>query len=238
MVECSTAHPGSDGLRSPLVRRSAAALPEAERWNHNIHYHPVLLALGPAARVLDVGCGDGMLARRFAPLANEVVGIDLDEASIAAARSATLDDNVTYVLGDIMDHPFEPGSFDLVVSVAALHHLDAGAGLRRLAELTRPGGHIGIVGLARSRFPHDVGRQIAAAVATRTHRHVLAKTYWEHSAPTVWPPPVTYAEMRAIAAEELPGSILRRRLLWRYTLTWQRPAPDPGAGSDHRAPDA
>jgi len=43
------------------------------------------------------------------------------------------------------------------------------------------------------------------------------KSYWDHSAPTVWPPPASYADMRRIAAQELPGVRYRRHLLWRYS---------------------
>ncbi|GAA0991221.1 hypothetical protein GCM10009555_078180 [Acrocarpospora macrocephala] len=37
------------------------------RWNHNIHYHPRILRAIPegAQRALDVGCGEGMLAREL-----------------------------------------------------------------------------------------------------------------------------------------------------------------------------
>jgi hypothetical protein len=50
------------------------------------------------------------------------------------------------------------------------------------------------------------------------------KGYWEISSPTVWPPPETYAGMRDLAAELLPGTRFRRHLLWRYSLVWTRPA--------------
>lgn len=46
---------------------------------------------------------------------------------------------------------------------------------------------------------------------------------WEHPSPKVWPPPVTYPQMRALAAEILPGSQYRRHLLWRYSITWRKP---------------
>ncbi|MDQ6782291.1 MAG: methionine biosynthesis protein MetW [Actinomycetota bacterium] len=40
---------------------------ESERWNHNIHYHRLILDSVPAGArdALDVGCGEGMLARRL-----------------------------------------------------------------------------------------------------------------------------------------------------------------------------
>ena len=76
----------------PSRRNSAIRsdpVPDAERWNRNIHYHPILLALGPADRVLDVGCGCGLLTRQFAAHSTHVVGIDLDEPSIHHAQAET-----------------------------------------------------------------------------------------------------------------------------------------------------
>lgn len=70
------------------------SVPDAHRWNHSIHYHPTLLALGPAANVLDVGCGEGMLTRQFAVMADTVIGIDRHQPSIALARSLTSESNI------------------------------------------------------------------------------------------------------------------------------------------------
>lgn len=173
-----------------------------------------------ARRALDVGCGEGSLTRDLAQRVPEVVGIDLHAPSLALARAQPAP-GVTYVEGDVLTHPFEPGSFDVVASIATLHHVDEAAGLRRLAELVRPGGVLAVVGLARIRLPRDLPIEAAAAVATRLHR--LTKTYWEHPSPTVWPPPHTYDEVRALARRELPGVRYRRHLLWRYSLVWSKP---------------
>jgi SAM-dependent methyltransferase len=196
----------------------------ARRWNHNVHHHPLILAAAPpdCARALDVGCGEGVLTRELRSVAKRVVGIDLDARSLERAR-AEGSEGIEYVHGDVLAHPFEPGSFDFVASVAALHHMDAEAGLRRMARLLRPGGVLAVVGLARSRRLVDFAFDVAGAIATRVHRHVLRKGYWEHDAPKVWPPPLDYAEMRALATRVLPGVAYRRHVLWRYSLIWRRP---------------
>ena len=193
-----------------------------ERWNHNIHLHPVVLdAVGPGAqRALDVGCGEGMLSRDLLRLVPEVIGLDLHQPSLELGRSQHDGDGITYVHGDILDHPFEPASFDVVASIATLHHMDAGAGLRAMRDLVRPGGVLVVVGLARARLPRDLPWELAGAVTTRWLK--LRRTYWEHSAPVVWPPPETYDGMRSIAEKLLPGVRYRRHVLWRYSLVWQR----------------
>lgn len=52
----------------------------------------------------------------------------------------------------------------------------------------------------------------------------MVKGYWEQPSPTVWPPPHSYREIRALATKALPGMNYRRHLLWRYSLVWVKPA--------------
>jgi SAM-dependent methyltransferase len=125
-------------------------------------------------------------------------------------------------LATFLSYPFPAASFDLVVSVAALHHMDATAGLTRMRLLLRPGGTLLVVGLARSRFPRDAPFEIAAVLANAVHR--MTKGYWDHAAPTVWPPPLTYPQLRHVADRVPPGARFRRHLLWRYSLTWTKPS--------------
>ena len=190
------------------------------RWNHNIQYHPRILGAVPegARNALDVGCGEGMLARELRRAVPRVTGIDLDEPSLEQARERS--DDIDYVLGDFLTHPFEP-EFDVVASVATLHHVDAAAGLARMRDLLRPGGVLAVIGLARSRLPHDLPRDLAGVAAGTLHR--VVQGHGQHPSPTVWPPPVTYAQRRELAAELLPGSEYRRHLLLRYSIVWRKP---------------
>ncbi len=199
------------------------AQPSDQQWNRNMHYHSLLVALAPATRALDVGCGGGLLSRELAPRCTSVIGIDLHEPSIAEARAMTLASNVEYIVGDVLTHDFEAESFDLVVSVAALHHLDAEAGLRRFAELLRPGGRLGVVGIGRSVYPRDLARDVLAGIATQVHLRAHGKTPWNHSAPIVWPPPLTDRQMRKVVTTTLPGAEFRRRLHGRHSIIWTKP---------------
>lgn len=196
----------------------------ADRWNHNIHYHPLVRRSVPAGcrRALDVGCGDGQLTRELASVVPKVTGIDLHGPSLETAR-ATPGPRVDYVHGDVLTHPFPRGSFDLVASSATLHHLDMAVGLARLRELLRPGGVLVVVGLARARpwSPADLLQAAAGVVADRWHRR--RRGYWEHDAPKVWPPPETYKSARRTARRVLPGVRYRRHVLFRYSLVWTRP---------------
>lgn len=199
-------------------------------WNHNIHYHPVLLAALPerCERALDVGAGDGVFASELRRRVRHVTAIDRDAASIERARRR--DPTVECVVGDFLTHDFVPGSFDFVACLAALHHMDAAAALERMRALLRPGGALAVLGLARSRWPADLPRDVVATLVNRAH--LLTRQGWESAAPTVWPPAHTYAEIRLLAEDVLgPAVRLRRHLLWRWSLVWTRPlGSEPGCG--------
>jgi 2-polyprenyl-3-methyl-5-hydroxy-6-metoxy-1,4-benzoquinol methylase len=193
-------------------------------WNHNIHYHRLLLAAmpDPCEAALDVGCGEGVLARRLRERAVRVVAIDSDHGCVELARGRDPGATIDCREGDFMTEPLAPASFDFIVCVAALHHMDEEAALRRMRELLRPGGTLAVLDLPRPRYPAELARD---ALATLVHRaHQAATGYWQSPAPTLTPARLSYPEIRRLAERVLPGARLRRHLLWRYSIVWSRPA--------------
>jgi hypothetical protein len=93
--------------------------------------------------------------------------------------------------------------------------------LRRMTDLLRPGGVLAILGLARSHYPVDLVRDVAATAVNRLY--LIKHTQWESVAPTVWPPAHTYGEIQSLGEKLLPGHRFRRHLLWRYSLIWTKP---------------
>ncbi len=104
--------------------------------------HQRLLALvGPAERVLDVGCSSGYLAERLQARGATVVGLDIDERAAAEARRFCESVHV----GDVetMDLPFEPASFDVVLCGDVIEHLrDPQAFLERVRPLLKADGRL------------------------------------------------------------------------------------------------
>ncbi len=89
-----------------------------------IKYHDFFLDnINPNDTVLDVGCGNGSVAFDIAKKAKNVVGIDIDEDNIGAAKKNFLLDNVDYICGDVLSWDFRQ-KFDVVVLSNVLEHID------------------------------------------------------------------------------------------------------------------
>jgi SAM-dependent methyltransferase len=104
-------------------------------------------------RVLDLGCGPGQLARAFAPLAGEVVGMDPSPAMLAVAKAAG--GGVHYELGGSEDLAPLMGRFHLVVMGRSFHWMDRAETLRRLDGMIEPFGAIALFHAAPARAPDN-----------------------------------------------------------------------------------
>jgi SAM-dependent methyltransferase len=103
-----------------------------------------LLPANAGKRVVELGCGFGHLSRWLAAEgAASVVGYDLSENMLAAARAATDDPAVDYRRADLDTLVLEPNGADLVVSSMTLHYL---ADFARIAAMLHtalmPGGDL------------------------------------------------------------------------------------------------
>lgn len=97
-------------------------------------------------RVLDVGCGGGILSEAMAKRGGEVTGIDMGKAPLEIARLHLLESNLEV---DYRRIPVEelateqPGSFDLVTCMEMLEHVpDPASVVRACHDLVKPGGTV------------------------------------------------------------------------------------------------
>jgi 2-polyprenyl-3-methyl-5-hydroxy-6-metoxy-1,4-benzoquinol methylase len=190
-------------------------------WNRNVHYHDVVLKAVPSgcARALDVGCGAGRLASTLADRCAEVVAIDADASTLARARATHQKPNLGFVVGDVMTHDFD-GAFDFVASIATLHHLPLEPALERFKQLLRPRGTLAVIGLHRLATATDVAYAPLAMSVSAWHR--ATKGLEPVSAP-IQDPKETLEAVQAAVERVLPGAEFTRRLLFRYSLVWQKP---------------
>jgi ubiquinone/menaquinone biosynthesis C-methylase UbiE len=92
---------------------------------------------GRGKRVLEAGCGTGLLLERVAGFAARAVGVDLSAGMLARARARGLE----VAQGSITALPCPDAAFDVVYSVKVLAHVaDIRAALAEMARVTAPGG--------------------------------------------------------------------------------------------------
>ena len=118
-------------LDPAVYERVLHDLARVNRWTFAARPSVAFLdrAVGPTTRLrlLDVGFGDGDMLRAIDRWARrrgvdaELVGVDLNSKSVAAARAATpADPAIDYRAGDYRD---EPGPFDVIISTQVAHHM-------------------------------------------------------------------------------------------------------------------
>lgn len=90
-------------------------------------------------RVLEVGCGTGLILREVEPIAREAIGLDLSRGMLEASR----DRGLRVVEASATEIPFSRDSFDLVYSFKVLAHVpDLAKAVREMVRVTKPGGRL------------------------------------------------------------------------------------------------
>jgi ubiquinone/menaquinone biosynthesis C-methylase UbiE len=147
-------------------------------------------------RILEVGCGPGLLSARLASSHElEVTGLDLDPAMIELARANALVSSggsgrrPTFVVGDVAALPFDDRSFDIVVSTFSLHHWsDRAAGLNEIARVLAPGGRALIWDIKPGALPFHPAVDDAAERVSGSSLKVIAARDWR------WPGPLSFSQ--------------------------------------------
>lgn len=125
--------------------------------------------LGPAARVLDAGCGTGRMSRYLADRGAVVEGVDLSPGMLEQARAAQPD--IRFETGSLVDLGGDDGRYDGVLAWYSLIHLDdadaARAG-REMARVVRPGGLV-LLGFQTGSGVRDLGERMRERGLTVDH---------------------------------------------------------------------
>lgn len=113
----------------------------------------------PGQRVLDVGCGTGYFAGLLASAVGPsgmVIGIDPSRAMIDHARKRRGGPNCQFQVGSAEKLALPDGSFDLVVSSLAMHHIPEdvrATAVREIYRVLRPGGRLLVAEMQMPRRP-------------------------------------------------------------------------------------
>jgi ubiquinone/menaquinone biosynthesis C-methylase UbiE len=208
------------------------ALLDEEGWTSNNHYHNFLLEYVPhnSEHALEIGCGTGAFARQLAKRCKQVTALDLSAEMIRVARSrSSRFDNLDFQVADATTWNFPKSQFDFVGTIATLHHVQQRDLLVKIKDSLKPGGVFVILDLVQSsslreRMLDVIGLGISPTLRLIHNGRLLPppevrKAWEQHSKHDSY---LTVSHVRALANEILPGSSVRRHLLWRYSLVYKK----------------
>jgi ubiquinone/menaquinone biosynthesis C-methylase UbiE len=175
-------HPGFSGLTG-LV----AALSFTRGRDADATLAIRLAGLVAGDRLVDVGSGPGLAARRAASLGADVVAVDPASMMLRVGRLANRAKGLRYAKGTAEAVPVADGWATVVWSLATVHHWpDIDAGLREVGRVLAPGGRF--VAIERRTTPgarglasHGWTRAQADAFAARCETSGLTATVAEHA---------------------------------------------------------
>jgi SAM-dependent methyltransferase len=210
------------------------ALISDEGWSHNSHYHDFLLAHVPArcAQALDIGCGTGTFARLLAERADHVLGLDLSPQMIRLAQERSQQyPNVDFQVVDVTTWAFPQEHFDCIASITTFHHLPLEEMLIRARDALKIDGTLLILDLYEQK---NLTGFFASALAVPVHLALqliktgrlrqsteARETWTKHGLHEAYLP---LSRIRQICARVLPGARVRRHLLWRHSIVWNKEA--------------
>jgi SAM-dependent methyltransferase len=208
-----------------------ASLPQA-RWDQNSHYHGFLLNHVPphCDEVLEIGCGAGAFSRLLARRSEHVVALDFSPQMIRVARERSVEyPNIDYFIEEAQKYKFPVGKLDCIVSIATLHHLPFEEMLLKCKAALRPNGVLlvldlyqasGLADWAISALARPVNAVLKLVKLGRWQDSEEAQAAWDaHGAHDSY---MTLAQIRQVCAAVLPGAQIKRHLLWRYSIIWNK----------------
>jgi 2-polyprenyl-3-methyl-5-hydroxy-6-metoxy-1,4-benzoquinol methylase len=182
-----------------------------------------------ARTIVDVGCGTGRLAQKLVNQERHVLGIDLSPVMIERAqRYSDEKSGIEFISGDFLsDHRLDC-MFDCVVTATTLHHVPLDIGIRRLKEITRPGGILILHDMRNTVGAADLCKAYIALAEQALKRFVrtgspftpaaVRRAWKQHGAGEDY---LSMPEIRNMVRTCLPGARIYQHWAWRYTVVWR-----------------
>jgi ubiquinone/menaquinone biosynthesis C-methylase UbiE len=177
----------NDHTKSIIQQFTLQAIPFAQKTAHSrgeaLRLYGELTRISAADNVLDVACGPGLVACKFATIARHVTGIDITPAMIDQAKKLQGErglSNLTWQIGEATPLPFGEASFSLVFTRFSFHHfINPSAVLREMIRVCTSGGRVAVVDVA---LPPDKVDAYNRMEKLRDPSHTRALTFCEFAA--------------------------------------------------------
>ena len=215
------------------------ALVSTDGATQNDHYHNFLLRHFPSNchDALEIGCGAGGFARLLAKRSQNVLALDLSPEMIRIARERSTEfPNIGFELADVCERVLPVESVDCIATIATLHHLPIREILLKMKAALKPGGVLLVLdlfeperNLLRPEGVLDTFSNVLAIPVSVTLRLIhqgrllprreVRDAWAEHERHDIYP---TMSQVRELCAEILPGARVRKHLLWRYSIVWEK----------------
>ena len=108
------------------------------RWERRKNM--LLGQLNNGNKVLEIGCGTGLLTSEIGKMNVRLTVIDISVDLLEIARKNNASTNTTFLLEDAANMSFDDGSFDIIIGSSVFHHLDVGRATSEFFRVLKPGG--------------------------------------------------------------------------------------------------
>ena len=205
-----------------------ASLPD--RWDHNRQYQNYLVKNIPknCNHILDVGCGTGELTKRLASFGNKIIGIDISENMLQEAHKRNSDEKIEYIKTSAEDYLEETNKqFDVIISIAALHHMNEEKILEMMKIKLTENGKILILDIVKEKTIPDYFLSIMAVLLNPIIMLIMnGRLRVSKNEREAWEGHFQYdnylsiIEVKNMAKKVLGKAKIKRHLFWRYSLIY------------------
>lgn len=191
-------------------------------WNHNFAYFKwIKRKLSKRQTILDVGCGNGNLLMYLNDSKRKLIGIDSNNDSINYAKNIIKDkENINFYNVSFEDYLALDNSFDAIIFVASIHHMDMEVAIKKSLKLLKKDGILIIVGLANPSSTLDYLIEILRIIPSfiSSHLHHMKDSENLNINTSYEFPNMNY--IKEVKKKYLPNSDIRYGLYYRYLLTY------------------
>ena len=201
-----------------------------DKWDHNQQYQKYLLKNIPknCTCILDVGCGTGELTKKLTHYSKEIIGIDVSENMINEAKKRNCDERIKYIKISVEKYLKETEKqFDIIISIAALHHMNEEEILKTMKSKLIKDGKILILDLVKSKTIIERILEIVAALLNpiimlmmRRRIRITKEEEETWAGHFRYDKYLTIKEVKRITKNVLGKAKVKRHLFWRYSIIY------------------